>query len=810
MANKALFDIDLDGEDHGFDATPSATHEIKLRSDSGVNSVQFQVYDPDAFDGSLSLTANPPLASKDAELLELVGSSTGQLVSPATLLAPVEVTMPASDLGSWIVRCIVNGGQSLGLDGHPRFDPDLVWQRMIVLRNTAARLPVATERQEYEQDGLAGAVADLARASYYAEASETLFRVRLLSFAGTEFESLDTYFSILPETALDYGLAQFHRGNIAMGSGGVIDPAGNYGNVYWIPEGGSIADCPTGGRNRIAHGQGAWLSGKNTLSQNIALIGWGEASVAGITPFSNALIFGTNALTGGYVFHGVDAAKFILAMDDGQLIFNRGGLTVNGFRVNGGNVRVVHPADISADPTITYAINQHTLDGTALTDSASIDLAPGTYTENLTIGSGGWMIRSNRSPWVWDVTHSGTLTWNASSVSYDAVLRLERFYRDGVMTGSLAAGTAWLVLDTMALDAAITLTGAGTIHVEGFYAGEPNGGTGVAYCAAITTTGRIEIAGYTVNGNLTTTGAHPIRATRFRVGNVTLTTAHTAIVIRDCLGAGVVNFVFTGSFGTVDIDQASYTKLRAAGATITNGAYHVVDSPLWTRGGFPSSGKIDGFAVAEEFIKPGSTAFNGMDWLNSGTAGVAFFSGDGTAARQGLGLFDTGTISTGYSGVYSGITAFLFGGGVHLFRADVYLDTLSVLADRYQCVIGFLDGAGSSTDAAQFRYNDSVNGGRWQAVTRSNAGVENATDTGITPVAGTFANFEIRVNALASEVLFYINGALVATHSDAAKIPSGAGRGIGFGVIITKTTGTTNRRIGIDRVCYAFEPTSTQ
>ena len=157
MPNLALFDIDSDVTDRGFNATFGATHLLKLRSSSGVSSVQFQVWDPAAYSSALGIEKNPPFKSKSAPLVQLTGTSTNYLVSPTTLLGTVQMPMPTFGFGSWNVRCIVNGG----FLPNGRINPDWVWERMVSLRGNFVRAPIATERQQYETDGIAGLIDDL-------------------------------------------------------------------------------------------------------------------------------------------------------------------------------------------------------------------------------------------------------------------------------------------------------------------------------------------------------------------------------------------------------------------------------------------------------------------------------------------------------------------------------------------------------------------------------------------------------------------------------------------------------------------------
>jgi hypothetical protein len=160
----ALFDISGDGEDRGFEATNGQTITLKLRQQPpiGVTSVLFQVWS-DTLDESLGIAQNPPRASKGAPLLELVGSTTGAAVSPATVGGEVSCELPADGAHSFIVRCVVNGGVSTLPNGKSVLDTSLIHERGVFIPTASgARKVVLTETLQFEIDGWAGALADIA------------------------------------------------------------------------------------------------------------------------------------------------------------------------------------------------------------------------------------------------------------------------------------------------------------------------------------------------------------------------------------------------------------------------------------------------------------------------------------------------------------------------------------------------------------------------------------------------------------------------------------------------------------------------
>lgn len=160
----ALFTIDDDDSDQGFDALNAATLTLQLKTlpVSGVHTVLFQVFDPDGFDAELGIAGNPPRASTGAPVLDLVGATTGQAVAPAAVDGLVTVELPGSGSHSWIVRCVVNGGIGTLPDGRSGPRPELIHERMIAIRDANGnRAIVPTETTQYSDDGWAEAYEEM-------------------------------------------------------------------------------------------------------------------------------------------------------------------------------------------------------------------------------------------------------------------------------------------------------------------------------------------------------------------------------------------------------------------------------------------------------------------------------------------------------------------------------------------------------------------------------------------------------------------------------------------------------------------------
>jgi hypothetical protein len=95
----ALFSINADSGDQGFDATPAQVLTLRLKTTpvAGVNSVRFQVWDAALFDRDEDIIRNPPRKAKgSADLVFDNGSSTGTSLSPLAVDGAVTLTMPGT------------------------------------------------------------------------------------------------------------------------------------------------------------------------------------------------------------------------------------------------------------------------------------------------------------------------------------------------------------------------------------------------------------------------------------------------------------------------------------------------------------------------------------------------------------------------------------------------------------------------------------------------------------------------------------------------------------------------------------------
>lgn len=195
----------------------------------------------------------------------------------------------------------------------------------------------------------------------------------------------------------------------------------------------------------------------------------------------------------------------------------------------------------------------------------------------------------------------------------------------------------------------------------------------------------------------------------------------------------------------------------------------------------------------------------GFEIFNDGCSSDGFFgagafgTGGGNSGANILGFtygnitMTTGTTTnSGYRLVSNSWIA--LGGGKTLFTAGCSFAQLSTTTDRYYINLGFHDVFSTNqVDAVGFVYDlNGLNTGstasaNWQCLTSSNS-VRTWTTTSV--AVGPYQNFRIEINANATQVLFYINDTLVATHT--TNIPSGTSRNAQVGCSMNRALGTTS------------------
>ena len=249
-----------------------------------------------------------------------------------------------------------------------------------------------------------------------------------------------------------------------------------------------------------------------------------------------------------------------------------------------------------------------------------------------------------------------------------------------------------------------------------------------------------------------------------------------------------------------------------------DGVLHVKDSSGFVTHPFARIGRSN-TTFASDLLLNASTDLTVATAIQEGAI-LAFASGTGAAAAQdnsaamtashpGLAIFSTGTTTTGrITFGNQDSSSILLGAGKCRFGLVMKLTTLSDGTNTYTVRMGWGDVfAGESVDFVGFRYSHGVNGGEWQAVTRSNS-TETATDTNVAADTN-WHTYEADINAGATSVQFWIDGTSVGTNS--TNVPTGTGREVTMIPLnLIKSAGTTARTVQLDAYWYIYEFTTAR
>lgn len=183
---------------------------------------------------------------------------------------------------------------------------------------------------------------------------------------------------------------------------------------------------------------------------------------------------------------------------------------------------------------------------------------------------------------------------------------------------------------------------------------------------------------------------------------------------------------------------------------------------------------------------------------NSGTNSSSGQAGPQNGGEVGVVSCNTGTTTTGRASRRSDLDGIILGLGAIVFEARVRVETLADTATQdYNALVGLADivTAIPPADGVYFLYDRDVDA-NWHAVTRA-GGLETNTDTGVA-VSTSWQKLRIEINDGATEVKFYIDGALEATHSSEI-----TGATLGAVVNIIKELGSTARTLLADWMAFS-------
>ena len=162
------------------------------------------------------------------------------------------------------------------------------------------------------------------------------------------------------------------------------------------------------------------------------------------------------------------------------------------------------------------------------------------------------------------------------------------------------------------------------------------------------------------------------------------------------------------------------------------------------------------------------------------------------AVHPGIAKVSTGGTIGGYCASVTGTCLRLLY-SIITYETILQFQTLSDATNRFLWFSGIVNQVWMApTNGVYFRYIDNVNGGRLEAVCTA-AGVSTVVDTGYPVNLLDWVRLTIVTNIASTIMLFYVNGALVATIT--TNIPSGS---MGCGQSIVKISGTAESFVHLD------------
>ncbi len=253
-------------------------------------------------------------------------------------------------------------------------------------------------------------------------------------------------------------------------------------------------------------------------------------------------------------------------------------------------------------------------------------------------------------------------------------------------------------------------------------------------------------------------------------------------------------FYSTSTAGAILAGTATAGQVLRSGASTT---------PSWSTATYPATAGTSGNVLTSDGTNwnsttPASPAFNpnsvlqlvddfvgwkelsgayssSLGWSTLGSNLLGTNSATPDSAHPGIAA--TGQMTSGLGGIMlapnsSGSKGLILGGGAITLNFVIKIGTLSVNGTRYTLRFGLGDVANGAdqTNGVYFEYSDNINSGNWVGKTASASSRSTANSS--TAANTSFHNFQISINAAATSVSFYIDGAEIANSPLTSNIPT--------------------------------------
>lgn len=166
----------------------------------------------------------------------------------------------------------------------------------------------------------------------------------------------------------------------------------------------------------------------------------------------------------------------------------------------------------------------------------------------------------------------------------------------------------------------------------------------------------------------------------------------------------------------------------------------------------------------------------------------------GTMPYLGQAEITSGTDADGKAMVGTSLTGIVLSGREWVWEALVQIPVLSDATNSFKFHGGFFDGLNGGNESAFFKYIHSYEGGQLTCQTVHGEEPANTAPSGVTVVAGQWYRLKIVADMVTPVIKYYIDGEFITQFT--ANLP--VGMTTGAGVLMTKTLGTTARKILCD------------
>jgi hypothetical protein len=555
-----------------------------------------------------------------------------------------------------------------------------------------------------------------------------------------------------------------------------------------------------GGQVLISQGAGAipvWVDVGGLLSAGagIGISGNTITSTLGVSIDTSEIVDGTIALA-DLASNSVNSSKVV----DGTIVLaDLAGNSVDASKIVDGTVA---NADlVNSSLTVTA--------GTGLSGGGSVSLG-GTVTISSTLGTdivsseiaNGTIAAADIAADALDFTELGdALTLDAAT---SIALGANNLTTNLNSTGNFIVqdnGTAFMTIDnagaySFTLDAvdnpAYTITNAGTSNVVTNLSGT---GDFIIQDSGVAVLSVLDNGTFLFKNSANSTTSFAVQnfaATNLFVIDTTNSRAYIGDPLADATGALLVLDTKNTAGDPVGVNGGQYYNS-------SKGKFRCYEVNVWTDCGEQQS--RGAFNYQNEMLGVPTTTDQNIASVVAGGGANNAATVNSVAAHPGIVQSTTSVAVNGRSALMTNaVSTILLGGNVeYVYETELRIPVLSTVAETYIYRTGFMDLAtGDSTDGCYFRYSDAINGARWQGVCRSNT-TESICDVLSTVNINQWYRLTVDVNPAGTSTDFQVDG--VSRCQITTNIPTGVGRGTGFGSNVIKTLGpVANYGIDIDYI----------